>query len=97
MQLDGDETTAGRKLVPKWVKLLNDYSKHSGAIRDNVKQRQSEAVSKGEVMSFREKLLFFSSNPLEGAFTATNAPPLKSSHTSLHGSGTISGTGIRRK
>ena len=96
MQISEEEdATSGRKLMPKWVKMLNDYSKHSGAIRDNVKQKQSEAVSKGEVMSFREKLLFFASNPLE----STKAPAPISNHTSnqnLNGSGTVS-TGVRRK
>lgn len=71
MQIPEQNTVTGKKMIPKWVRLLNEYSKKSGAIRENVLQKQSEAVSKGEVMSFRDKLIFFTSNPFARSSNST--------------------------
>jgi len=57
------EERGGKK--PQWVKLLNENATKSATIRINVKEKAAAAVESGGVMSFREKLLFFTSTPLK--------------------------------
>ena len=56
------EERSGKK--PQWIKLLNDNASKSQTIRFNVKEKQQIAVENGGVMSFRDKLLFFTASPL---------------------------------
>lgn len=44
---------------PKWIKSLNENAGKSGTIRKKAKAKAAEAVESGNVMSFRDKLLFF--------------------------------------
>lgn len=57
---DGD--ALGRK--PEWIQKLNNYASKSQTVRLNVRKKQAESVESGDVLSFRQKLLFFTSSPL---------------------------------
>ncbi|KAJ3038803.1 Protein wwc2 [Rhizophlyctis rosea] len=55
----------GRPVIPQWVKALNNYASASATIRSNIKTKA--ASSGGDQLSFREKMLLFTSHetPLE--------------------------------
>jgi DNA invertase Pin-like site-specific DNA recombinase len=58
-------SATGKHLVPTWVKLLNENTKRSDTIRVKAKQKAKDAIEAGAVMNFKDKLLFFTSSPLE--------------------------------
>jgi hypothetical protein len=55
------EMVNGRRVVPKWIKLLNEYANKSATIRRNARQKAILAVDEGRVMNFKDRLLFFTS------------------------------------
>jgi hypothetical protein len=56
------ELRAGAKpIVPKWIQMLNEHSNKSATIRKLAKHKADSAVDLGGVMSFRDKILFFTS------------------------------------
>ncbi|RKP00114.1 hypothetical protein CXG81DRAFT_19880 [Caulochytrium protostelioides] len=48
----------GRPVVPQWVKTLNNYANASATVRSHI---QGKANAAGEALSFREKMLLFTS------------------------------------
>lgn len=61
-----DDTKRVGHLKPEWIRLLNQYAHQSSAIKRQARERAISAVQEGGVMSFKEKLLFFTSGPLDG-------------------------------
>lgn len=62
----------GRAVVPEWIQLLNAHSNKSADIRKMAKNKAESAVGLGSVMSFSEKLLFFTSSQSNLADTKNN-------------------------
>ncbi|KAI3646852.1 hypothetical protein MP228_009780 [Amoeboaphelidium protococcarum] len=58
-----DQRQAGKKQL--WIQLMIENANKSQTIRFNMKQKYNSAVDAGDVLNFREKMLFFTSNPLQ--------------------------------
>ncbi|KAJ3290642.1 Protein wwc2 [Borealophlyctis nickersoniae] len=59
-----NKDASGKPIVPQWIKALNNYASASATVRSNIK---SKANKGGDQLTFREKLLLFTSHetPLE--------------------------------
>lgn len=64
MEMAQSGQSDARHKKPQWVQLMNDYASQSTEVRKQARERAQQAIDAGEVMSFRDKLLFFTSAPL---------------------------------